>query len=149
MEDIKLRSDIEKSLDALSIPIRIAPNSSTIIEHIESRFGCTNLRAWWEGFSSKAKQSISCSDGNGLLLLHEIVQENVSKYFDENELLFFIAESNTPVFLLSLKEIVALIGEMYYFEYYIIPSSLDWIVCENDHNEIIFSDNHLKINSSN
>jgi len=141
MEDIKLRSDIEKSLDTLSIPIRIAPDSTVIIEQIESRFGCINLRAWWEGFSSKAKQSISCSDGNGFLLLHEIIQKNVSNYFNDNEHLFFIAESNTPVFLLSLNEIVMLIGEMYYFEYYITPSSLDWIVCENDHNEVIFADN--------
>ena len=138
MEDIKLRSDIEESLDTLSIPIRIAPDSSVIIEQIESRFGCTNLRAWWEGFSSKAKQSISCSDGNGFLLLHEIIQKNVSNPFDENEYLFFIAESITPVFLLSLNEITMLIGEMYYFEYYITPSSLDWIVCENDHNDVIF-----------
>jgi hypothetical protein len=37
----------------------------------------------------------------------------------------------------TAKAIQQVIGECYGFEYYILPETLDWLVCENHHGQLI------------
>ena len=62
------------------------------------------------------------------------------------KIVYFIAdiddESETsPVFKLNLDKVSNILEECQFFEYYICPLDLSWLICENDHNQILFISN--------
>jgi hypothetical protein len=89
-------------------------------------------RWWWEGFSLPGA-SIGFPADDGWRHLERIVP-------DSKELVWFIAEDDQlphyPVFETTTRHAVAIIGECYGFEFYLVARNLLWLVCENHHGRL-------------
>lgn len=90
-------------------------------------------RWWWESFS-KPSESVHFTNGKGFEIITEIVP-------NKNEPVWFIAEEDQlpfyPIFECTPELIQKIIGECYSFEYYIIPKSKEWLLCETHHDFIV------------
>ena len=90
-------------------------------------------RWWWESFSKPA-ESVHFTNGKGFEIITEIVP-------NKKELVWFVAEDDQlptyPIYEATPDAINKIIGECYGFEYYIIPKSKEWLLCENHHNNLI------------
>ena len=90
---------------------------------------------WWESFKNKTT-SIVFDDNKGFERLLSFIPNNKEKVWfvaEEDEMPFYPIYEGTP------ESIVRIIGECYSFEYYIIPKSKEWLLCENHHNTVIGS----------
>ncbi len=89
-------------------------------------------RWWWEHFPSRT--GVDFRDGDGWQHLIELVP-------DADERVWFIAESfvapGYSVWEASVRDIQAVIGECYGFEYYVIQQHFRWLICENHHDVVI------------
>jgi hypothetical protein len=92
-----------------------------------------NRRWWWESFSKPSK-SVQFTNDKGFERISEIVP-------DKKEKVWFVAEEDQlpfyPIYEATPEIIQKIIGECYGFEYYIIPKSKEWLLCENHHNYLI------------
>lgn len=85
---------------------------------------------WWESFS-KPSMSVKFDNDKAFSEITSIVP-------DEREIVWFVVEDDQlpyyPVFEAMPWDIVKVIGECFAFEYYIIPKSKQWLLCEDHHN---------------
>lgn len=90
-------------------------------------------RWWWESFKEES-ESIAFEDGKGFERVLKIVP-------NPNEVVWFVVEDDQlsyyPIFECSVTNAVSIIGECFAFEYYLIPKSKNWLICENHHNYVI------------
>lgn len=90
-------------------------------------------RWWWESFS-KPSESVQFIDNKGFERITEIVpslKEHVWFVAEEDQLPFY------PIYEATPEAIKKVIGECYGFEYYIIPKSKEWLLCENHHGYLV------------
>jgi len=87
-------------------------------------------RWWWESFS-KPSISVDFGNDNAFSAISSIVP-------DPNEMVWFMVEDDElpyyPIFEMSPVNIVKVIGECFAFEYYIVPKTMQWLLCEDHHN---------------
>jgi len=90
-------------------------------------------RWWWESFSLPS-EAVQFDDDKGFERIIDIVP-------DKNEKVWFIAEEDElsfyPIYETTPEAIQKIIGDCYCFEYYIIPKSKDWLLCENHHDYLV------------
>ena len=90
-------------------------------------------RWWWESFSQPSKY-VQFHDDMGFKRISNIVP-------DVNESVWFVVEDDQlpfyPIYETTPEVIQKVIGECYGFEYYIIPKSKEWLLCENHHGNLI------------
>ena len=89
-------------------------------------------RWWWEHFPSST--GVHFIKGDGGQHLAELVP-------DADERVWFIAEDfvapEYSVWEASTRDIQAVIGECYGFEFYVIQQQLRWLVCKNHHAVVV------------
>jgi len=87
-------------------------------------------RWWWESFAKPSK-SIKFDNDKAFLEITAIVP-------DQNETVWFIVEDDQmpyyPIFEATPENILSVIRKCFAFEYYIIPKSKQWLLCEDHHN---------------
>lgn len=78
-------------------------------------------------------------DNSGYLHLTEVAPPTT------DDVWFIVDEDNDQkfVFSLPLSEIKNIIEECRYFEYYIVDKKLKWLLAENDHGDLIFSEKNF------
>lgn len=90
-------------------------------------------RWWWECFP--ASTAVHFAAGDGWRHLTEIVP-------DADERVWFIVEDSGPpgysVWEADVRDVQAVIGECYGFEYYLIQRQFRWLVCEN-HSDVLIA----------
>jgi hypothetical protein len=88
---------------------------------------------WWECFTLPSK-SVVFKDGQAYQSLLDIVP-------DPDAHVWFVAEDDEPlsypVYDATPRGAQQVIGECYYFEYYLISKDLSWLLCENHHDALI------------
>ena len=101
-----------------------------LFESFLSRFtGGVDRRWWWEHFTLPAS-TIRFEDGRAFTRLSALVPDAESKVWfvaEDADLAFF------PVFDATPAAAQQVIGECYFFEYYLISKDLSWLLCENHH----------------
>jgi hypothetical protein len=99
-----------------------------------SRFtGGVDARWWWEHFTLPVA-SARFTDGKGFARIRSIVpdaDERVWFVAEDDQLLYFPVYETTPAVAQQV------IGECYYFEYYLIAKDLRWLLCENHHDTVM------------
>lgn len=89
-------------------------------------------RWWWEHFPTST--GVRFTHGDGWQHLTDIVP-------NADELVWFIAEDfvapEYSVWEASVRDIQALIGECYGFEFYLIQQQLHWLICQNHHGVVV------------
>jgi hypothetical protein len=137
--------EIENALRVLSIPsesFRLLPDDqgAVLYQELLAEFVAgTDRRWWWEAFL-KPSSSKTFEDGTGFEKITELVPKpNAMVWFvvEEDQLPFY------PIYEATPAAIQQVIGECYGFEYYIIPKSKDWLLCENHHNRMIGVGNQI------
>lgn len=92
-----------------------------------------NRRWWWDAFKQKST-AVQFNDDKGFNRIPSIVP-------DSKEIVWFIAEDGMnafyPVYEGTPEAITKVLGECYAFEYYIVPKSKQWLLCENHHGYVI------------
>ncbi len=89
-------------------------------------------RWWWEHFSTST--GVYFTNGDGWRHFTEIVP-------DADERVWFIAEDfvapEYSVWEASVRDVQAVIGKCYGFEFYVIQQQLHWLLCENHHDVVV------------
>lgn len=97
-----------------------------VLTDIENKFVEGNPRVWWLSLVNTSETTRACDD---LSHLNDEVIPASDWYY------FIPEESTKSVFVASLKTIKVVLGDCEFMEYYILPSNLNWLFCENEHSE--------------
>lgn len=131
--------ELEDVIKNLGINNYIVDRSEKIISEIKHTYVNGNPRAWW--LSLKHRHDIfSYTDDSGYKNISRIVSERLNSEAVLNEQVFFIAdEDNEYMYLynIPLCFLVHIIEGCRYFEYYVVAHDLSWLICENDHGDLI------------
>jgi hypothetical protein len=112
---------------------------SSIMQKIERTFvkkenSNTKYNWWWESFKG-TQSNIDFKQDNAYEFLDQLI--------DTEEKVWFVAcdsdhdSSKFWLFQGYVSPIQKIIGELPYFEYYIISKKYEWLVCENHHGAFI------------
>lgn len=135
---------VEEAIEILHFPAAELQETEAVvvlrlIQEIRQRFIRGNPRAWWLSlkvpFTTYVIENRYDISGSVDYLV-EVLPSKESFYF-------FIPENETGeyrVFQATLSAIKKILLECPFFEYYLLPPNLSWLLCENDHHgEIIIS----------
>ena len=101
-----------------------------IIADIMNKFVIGNPRVWWLAFKKKPK-SFSFDD--------EFQHQRISQFFDNNDVCYLITELDTiHLFKLPVRNIIKIIGECSFFEYYVTDLKMQNLLCETDHGDLLY-----------
>jgi hypothetical protein len=93
---------------------------------------CGQPRWWWEHFPTST--GVHFAKGDGWQYFTKIVP-------DAEERVWLIAEDfvapDYSVWEASARDIQAVIGECYGFEFYVIQQQFQWLLCENHHDVVV------------
>ena len=133
----EIEAEIDKVVDSLGInkekwcklPMEAARE---VGQAAKSRFVVGNPRAWWLGLKGPAQRHLF-PKGDGCQFVHLCVPV-------EDERCWLIPEteeSDLPVYDVCVSELRRVLGECRFFEYYLVSKHFEWLVVENDHNEVL------------
>jgi hypothetical protein len=101
-----------------------------IIEQIKNKFVVGDPRVWWLSFKKKPRNYIFDD---------EFQYKRIVDFFNDDESCYFIAELNDlHIFKSSIKNVINMINECSFFEYYIVSMDLIRLLCETDHGDLLF-----------
>ena len=101
-----------------------------IIADIMNKFVIGNPRVWWLAFKKKPK-SFSFDV--------EFQYQRISQFFDNNDVCYLITELDTiHLFKLPVRNIIKIIGECSFFEYYVTDLKMQNLLCETDHGDLLY-----------
>lgn len=136
---MNLYETVKSAIDNLQLSkeeiIECEENEAISIQNkIKEAFIKGEPRAWWLSLK-QPYEKIEFSNGEGY--------KNLAKFVPKNELkCWFIPETgdiNLPVFYAKVDVITLVLAECHFFEYYLVGKQFDWMIIENDHNELIIS----------
>lgn len=133
----ELRAELEDAFNKAGIGDYVVVNATAIIEKIKKNYVSGNPRAWWLSLKNKI-DTLHYEDNSGYKYIAEIVENKFSQA--HNSYVFFLADENNEqmyLYKIPLNALVFVIKQCRYFEYYVVSEELSWLVCENDHGEII------------
>lgn len=101
-----------------------------LITDIMRKFVVGNPRVWWLAFK-KTPKNFSFDD--------EFQYKRINNFFDNDEQCYFIIELDSiHIFKASVRNIIRIIGECSFFEYYVLDLGLDKLLCETEHGDLLF-----------
>ena len=142
LQENEIYSEIVEACNIFSISNSTIQNGEEILKEITGRYTTGNPRVWWLSFKN-IPQSYHFANNDGFRHIEDLlIQNNVVP----PETVYFIADiddesEDNPVFKISLDKVPNVLEECRFFEYYVCPFDLSWLICENDHNEILFIKN--------
>jgi hypothetical protein len=134
-------SEIEEEIDsvvaALGVDLggwlKLSPAQAHEVYHAaKDRFVEGDPRSWWLAL----KQPADCHEvpkGDGCMVVHTLVPPS-------NERCWFIPETEEAellVYDILVADLSHVLGDCQFLEYYLVGKNLDWLVVENDHNEVL------------
>ena len=131
------RAEIDRAVASLRVPdsqfraLKDAEAETVFHQALAKFVEGGDRRWWWEAFVGKA---VSHQVSDGWKLISRIVPRL-------NEHVWFIAEEDTlphyPVFDATPEAVEKVVGECFFFEYYLVAKDLTWLICENHHDYLI------------
>jgi hypothetical protein len=108
----------------------VGDEKDSIIKQIKSKFVIGEPRVWWLSFAKEPRSYIFDD---------EFQYKRIVDFFNDDEICYFIPEFNDlHIFKLAIKNIVDIISECSFFEYYIVSMDLARLLCETDHGDLLF-----------
>lgn len=134
---------VEKELTQAAIALGLSADAfkkcdcesaERIVQRAQETFVADDPRSWWMSLKHPF-ESFDYFEGRGFedLVRHIPQGEETCWLIPETE------EQNPPVFDAAISSISQVLGECSYFEYYLVGKQFDWLIAENDHNQIIVS----------
>lgn len=107
----------------------IGDNKISILKEIKEKFVADNPRVWWLSFKKKPQNYV---------FEDEFQYKRIVDFFNENEICYFVTElDDLHVFKTSIKNIIDMINECSFFEYYVVNLNLTNLLCETDHGDLL------------
>lgn len=133
-----LKCEIKAALMAAGISAKEVENKGQVLSRVEASFVKDRPRAWWSSLAV-APKIYTFNDNSAYLHLDEVAPPTT------DDVWLIVDEDNDEkfVFSLPLSKIKNIIEECRYFEYYIVDKNLKWLLAENDHGDLIFSEKNL------
>jgi len=113
--------------------------ASQLVKSIHEVFANNNSRWLWDSLNYPIARAYY-EDGQGFKHLLQYVPANTPNVW------FLIVDDedhSSSIFDIHPFLVPLILSECYYFEYYLIDKNLEWLICENDHNEIIYAVNNI------
>lgn len=105
-----------------------------VLKAVVSHFVTSGDRRWWWEDFRFPSTGVRFTDQRGFERLVKIVPDGMAK-------VWFIAEDSRPPFFTvyeaTPETIQAVIGQCYFFEYYLVAQDFSWLLCENHHGNLI------------
>lgn len=133
-------TEIEQEIEAAAKRIGIAEprfrrcgadEARVIQQQAMARFVRGEPRAWWLALALPFDVFPYADDG--LETVKTLVPQG-------NDHVWFIPETEKPALAVyegDVEAVLAVLGESFYFEYYLVGKSLDWFIADTDHNEVV------------
>lgn len=133
-----LKCEIESALMAAGLASNEVEDKDRVLSLVETTFVKDRPRAWWSSLAV-APKIYTFGDNSAYLHLTEVAPPTT------DDVWLIVDEDNDQkfVFSLPLSEIKNIIEECRYFEYYIVDKKLKWLLAENDHGDLIFSEKNF------
>lgn len=110
----------------------IGDNKVSILKEIKDKFIIGNPRVWWLSFKKKPLNYVFDD---------ELQYKRIVNFFNKREICYFITElDDLHIFKTSIGNIINIINECSFFEYYIVDLNLTKLLCETDHGDLLFID---------
>ncbi len=105
-----------------------------VVSAAKATFVAGDPRAWWMSLKYSF-ESFDYPDAQGYSKITQHLPKGVEKcwFIPETE------EHDLPVFDIAASRIVEILSQCSCFEYYLVGKDYEWVLIENDHNEIVFS----------
>lgn len=134
-----LRQELEEACSTGNIRDHEVPATEEVIRAIESMYVEGVPCAWWFGLRHVVHRQHSDDDQSYVGIEHIVRQYCDPDMRANQKLLFIVDEDNERhhVLALTLDEMVHVIAECRFFEYYICSNDYGWLLCENEHGEFI------------
>lgn len=108
----------------------IGDNKISILKEIKEKFITDNPRVWWLAFKKKPQNCV---------FEDEFQYKRIVDFFNDKEICYFVTElDDLHVFKTAIRNIIDMINECSFFEYYVINLSLTNLLCETDHGDLLF-----------
>ncbi|HYI02785.1 hypothetical protein [Hyalangium sp.] len=133
----EIEEEIDSAMAALGVNpggwLKLPPAQAREVCHAaQDRFVVGNPRSWWLALKQPADRH-EFPKGDGCNAVHTLVPPS-------NERCWFIPETEEaelPVYDILVADLPGVLGSCQFFEYYLVGKNLDWLVVENDHNEVL------------
>jgi hypothetical protein len=105
-----------------------------VVGAVKETFVTGNPRSWWLSLKHSF-ESFDYPAAQGFSRITQHLPKGVKTcwFIPETE------EDDLPIFDIAAHRIVEILSQCSLFEYYLVGKGYDWILIENDHNQIIFA----------
>ena len=135
----EFRIELENTIKNLGIHDYHVDRSEEIVSEIKDIYVNGNPRAWWLSLKHR-KYVFSYTDNSGYKNISQIVCKQLNESKVINKHIFLIADEDNEqmyVYNIPLYSLPEIIENCRYFEYYVADHELSWLICENDHGDLI------------
>lgn len=117
--------ELLRCIESLDARERIQELGGDVLDRIKNRFVLGNPRVWWLSFRFPPKEHHYDDDYQ---------YKRISCFLNNEDFCYFIAELDvTHIFKARVADVVFIIGECSFFEYYVVSMDLKKLICETEH----------------
>ena len=121
--------ELLRCIESLDARERIQELGGDVWDRIKNRFVLGNPRVWWLSFRFPPKEHHYYDDYQYKL---------ISCFLNNEDFCYFIAELDvTHIFKARVADVVFIIGECLFFEYYFVSMDLKKLICETEHRDFL------------
>ncbi|WP_449018613.1 hypothetical protein [Prevotella sp.] len=121
--------ELLRCIESLDARERIQELGGDVLDRIKNRFVLGNPRVWWLSFRFPPKEYHYDDDYQ---------YKRISCFLNNEDFCYFIAELDvTHIFKARVADVVFIIGECSFFEYYVVSMDLKKLICETEHGDFL------------
>ena len=121
--------ELLRCIESLDARERIQELGGDGLDRRKYRFGLGNPRVWWLSFRFRPKEYHYDDDYQ---------YKRISCFLNNEDFCYFIAELDvTHIFKARVADVVFIIGECSFFEYYVVSMDLKKLICETEHGDFL------------
>ena len=121
--------ELLRCIESLDARERIQELGGDVLDRIKNRFVLGNPRVWWLSFRFPPKEHHYDDDYQ---------YKRISCFLNNEDFCYFIAELDvTHIFKARVADVVFIIGECSFFEYYVVYIDFKKLICETEHGDFL------------
>ena len=121
--------ELLRCIESLDARERIQELGGDVLDRIKNRFVLGNPRVWWLSFRFPPKEHHYDDDYQ---------YKRISCFLNNEDFCYFIAELDvTHIFKARVADVVFIIGECSFLEYYVVSMDLKKLICETEHGDFL------------
>ena len=121
--------ELLRCIESLDARETIQELGGDVLDRIKNRFVLGNPRVWWLSFRFPPKEHHYYDDYQ---------YKRISCFLNNEDFCYFIAELDvTHIFKARVADVVFIIGECSFFEYYVVSMDLKKFICETEHGDFL------------